>query len=84
MRSDGVDISLEEMYREFPDTVLGRPHFAAMLMKKGIVKHRQQAFDRFLAHGRPWYVKKTGTNLDDAIIAIRESGGAPRRSASSP
>lgn len=77
MRADGVDITLDEMYREFPDTILGRPHFAAMLMKKGIVKHRQQAFDRFLAHGRPWYVKKTGTNLDDAIIAIKESGGAP-------
>lgn len=77
MRADGVDITLDEMYQEFPDTILGRPHFAAMLQKKGIVKHRQQAFDRFLAHGRPWYVKKVGTNLDEAIIAIRESGGAP-------
>lgn len=77
MRADGVDITLEEMYQEFPNTTLGRPHFAAMLQKKGIVKHRQQAFDRFLAHGRPWYVKKVGTNLDEAIVAIRESGGAP-------
>ena len=77
MRADGVDITLEEMYQEFPNTTLGRPHFAAMPQKKGIVKHRQQAFDRFLAHGRPWYVKKVGTNLDEAIVAIRESGGAP-------
>ncbi|MCR5253753.1 MAG: PHP domain-containing protein [Treponema sp.] len=77
MRADGVDITIEEMYAEFPNTILGRPHFAAMLQKKGIVRHRQQAFDRFLAHGRPWYVKKIGTNLDEAIVAIRESGGAP-------
>ena len=77
MRADGVDITLDEMYQEFPNTILGRPHFAAMLQKKGIVRHRQQAFDRFLAHGRPWYVKKVGTNLDEAIIAIHESGGAP-------
>ena len=77
MRADGVDITLEEIYQEFPNTILGRPHFAAMLQKKGIVRHRQQAFDRFLAHGRPWYVKKVGTNLDEAIVAIRESGGAP-------
>ena len=77
MRADGVDITLVEIYKEFPNTVLGRPHFAAMLQKKGIVRLRQQAFDRFRAHGRPWYVKKVGTNLDEAILAIRESGGAP-------
>mgnify|MGYP002857181240 CR=1 FL=1 len=77
MQADGVQITLEEMYREFPNTILGRPHFASMLVKKGVVKHRQQAFDRFLAHGRPWYIKKIGTNLDDAIVAIKESGGAP-------
>ena len=29
MRADGVDITLEEMYQEFPNTTLGRPHFAS-------------------------------------------------------
>ena len=48
MRADGVDITIEEMYQEFPNTILGRPHFAAMLQKKGIVRHRQQAFDRLM------------------------------------
>lgn len=77
MNSDGIEITYEQMLEEFPDSIIGRPHFASMLQKKGIVKHRQQAFDRFLANGRPWYVKKIGTNLDEAILAIKESGGAP-------
>lgn len=77
MREAGVDISLEEMKEHFPDTVLGRPHFAAELVNKKVVKTRQQAFDRFLAKGRPWYVQRVGSNLDEAIIAIKESGGVP-------
>ena len=77
MREAGVDISLEEMKEHFPDTVIGRPHFAAELVNKKVVKTRQQAFDRFLAKGRPWYVQRVGSNLDEAIIAIKESGGVP-------
>ncbi len=77
MRAEGVDISLEEMQADFPDTVLGRPHFAAELVKKKVVKTRQQAFDRYLAKGRPWYVQRVGSNLDEAIVAIKESGGVP-------
>ena len=77
MREAGVDITLDEMVADFPDTVLGRPHFAAELVKKKVVKTRQQAFDRYLAKGRPWYVARVGSNLDEAIVAIKESGGVP-------
>ena len=77
MREAGVDLTLEEMQADFPDTVLGRPHFAAVLVKKKVVKTRQQAFDRYLAKGRPWYVQRVGSNLDEAIVAIKESGGVP-------
>ena len=77
MRDAGVDITLDEMVADFPDTVLGRPHFAAELVKKKVVKTRQQAFDRYLAKGRPWYVQRVGSNLDEAIVAIKESGGVP-------
>ena len=77
MRADGVDITIEELYSHFPDTVIGRPHIAAILVEKGLVRKRQQAFDKYLAKGRPWYCERVGTNLDEAIVAIRESGGIP-------
>ncbi|MBS7294207.1 MAG: PHP domain-containing protein [Treponema sp.] len=77
MQSEGVDITLDELYTDFPDTVIGRPHFAAELVKKKIVKTRQQAFDIYLAKGRKWYVERVGSNLDEAIVAIKDSGGVP-------
>lgn len=77
MNEDGIEISAEELTEDFPNTVIGRPHFAAELVKHKIVKTRQQAFDQYLARGRKWYVPRICTNLDEAIVAIRESGGVP-------
>ena len=77
MNADGVSLTLEELTTDFPDTVIGRPHFAAELVKYKVVKTRQQAFDQYLARGRKWYVPRVCTNLDEAIVAIRESGGVP-------
>ena len=77
IQADGFDLTLEEMLEDFPNTVIGRPHFAAELVKKKIVKTRQLAFDKYLAKGRPWYVNRVGANLDEAISAIKDSGGSP-------
>lgn len=75
MNEDGVPITIEEMNTDFPNTVIGRPHFAAELVKHGIVKTRQQAFDQYLGRGRKWYTPRICTNLDEAIVAIKESEG---------
>ena len=77
MNEDGVQITLDELLTDFPNTVIGRPHFAAELLKHGVVKTRQQAFDQYLGRGRKWYTPRICTNLDEAIVAIRESGGVP-------
>lgn len=77
MNDDGININIEEFYADFPNTIIGRPHFAAMLVKKGIVKTRQQAFDQYLARGKKWYCDRIGSNLDEAIVAITDSGGIP-------
>jgi len=54
---------------------LGRPHFAALLIKRRIVKNANQAFTRYLGVGRPLYVPKDGLNFEEAAALIRESGG---------
>lgn len=77
MQNAGIDISLEEIQNNFPNTEIGRPHLAKMLVLKKIVKNNQQAFDKYLGQGRPFFVQRVGANLDEAIIAIRESGGLP-------
>jgi predicted metal-dependent phosphoesterase TrpH len=54
---------------------VGRPHFAAFLVNRGIVKNREQAFFRFLAKGKPLYVPKAGLEFDEAAAAIKSAGG---------
>jgi predicted metal-dependent phosphoesterase TrpH len=54
---------------------VGRPHFAALLVKRGIVKNREQAFSRYLARGKPFYVPKKGLEFDEAVAAIKSAGG---------
>ncbi|MCL2764279.1 MAG: PHP domain-containing protein [Treponema sp.] len=56
---------------------LGRPHFAALLIKRKIVNNVNQAFARYLGVGKPLYVPKDGLLFEEAVALIRESGGIP-------
>ena len=56
---------------------LGRPHFAHLLIKRGVVKNVNQAFARYLGIGKPLYVPKEGLIFEEAVALIRESGGIP-------
>jgi predicted metal-dependent phosphoesterase TrpH len=56
---------------------LGRPHFAALLIKRGLVRNHEQAFARYLGEGKPFHVPKAGLEFDRAAALIRESGGIP-------
>jgi 3',5'-nucleoside bisphosphate phosphatase len=54
---------------------IGRPHFAAYLAEKKIVKNRKQAFSRYLGKGKPFYIPKVGVEFELALKIIHESGG---------
>ncbi|MDR2135506.1 MAG: PHP domain-containing protein [Treponema sp.] len=60
-----------------PAPSIGRPHFAALLVERGIAKNQEQAFNRYLTPGKPLYVPKSGLDFDTAQALIRESGGLP-------
>ncbi len=78
MKDDGFDVSYDELVeRNGNATCIGRPHVAEYLIAKKICKHRQQAFDKYLGKGRPYYVDRTAADLHEAIWAIQESGGVP-------
>ncbi len=77
MQTYGINVSVEELKNMFLTESLGRPHIADFLVSKKIVKTRQKAFDKFLARNMPFYEPKAGANLDEAIVAIKESGGIP-------
>ena len=75
LRASGIDISLEEVIQESGGHQVGRPHFARVLEKKGYVKSHDEAFDKYLAKGRPAYVDKRKLTSAEAIRMIGEAGG---------
>jgi predicted metal-dependent phosphoesterase TrpH len=77
MHELSIDVSWEDILAQSGGHSVGRPHFAAMLVKKRIVKNKQQAFARFLKKGKPLFVPKAGLVFAEAAALIRESGGIP-------
>lgn len=77
LQQSGFNISVEAVKKEFPQSTLGRPHIASYLVKTGACKTVQQAFDKYLGKGRPYYIHRAGANLQQAIAAIKASGGVP-------
>ncbi len=54
---------------------VGRPHFAAALVAVGAASSIDDAFDRYLANGRPGYVPKGRLTGPDVARLARASGG---------
>ncbi|QHW35346.1 PHP domain-containing protein [Paenibacillus rhizovicinus] len=54
---------------------MGRPHIAAVLIKKGYVGSMQEAFDRYLAQGAAAYANPPRLHPFEALAWIREAGG---------
>ena len=57
--------------------VIGRPHIAMAMLKQGHVKTFQEAFDKYLSHGKPAYVGKYPLTPVEAIEMIHKAGGVP-------
>jgi 3',5'-nucleoside bisphosphate phosphatase len=72
----GLDITYDEVAQLAGNLVVGRPHFARVLLNKGYVSSIQDAFDRFLKKGAPAYVEKARLSPADSIALIHNAGGA--------
>ncbi|MDF2594338.1 MAG: hypothetical protein K0R69_679 [Clostridia bacterium] len=56
-------------------TVFTRAHFAAALYKKGYVKSRSEAFDKYLGKDKPGYVQRAHFTPRECIDIIHQAGG---------
>ena len=75
MRGDGIDVTAEEMYRKYPDSTVGRPHFAVKLMEAGLARSVTEAFKKYLAPGEKYYVRRNFIPFAEAVRVIRAAGG---------
>jgi predicted metal-dependent phosphoesterase TrpH/uncharacterized membrane protein len=77
MAKQGFHISMEELHEESKGGMVGRPHFANLMLRKGYVKNYQEAFDKYLAKGMPLYMDKKRLEPKEAIRLILAAGGIP-------
>src|SRR5688572_25090075 len=74
----GVAITMEEIEAEAGGGgVVGRPHIAAVLHRKGYVSSIKQAFDKYLGTTGAAYFDKERLSPRRAFELVRESGGLP-------
>jgi predicted metal-dependent phosphoesterase TrpH len=67
-------VSLEAILAAGGESV-GRPHIAQALVDSGIVRTKQEAFERFLTLGRPAYVPRPKLTPAEAIGIVHGAGG---------
>lgn len=71
----GIDACVEELlvYSAYGQT--GRPHIADLLVDKGVVANRDQAFAKYLKRGGAAYEERFRYPAAEAITMIREASG---------
>lgn len=77
LRLAGLDITEAEVLQQVGRSpAIGRPHIADVMVAKGWVRDRTEAFDRWLNAGRPAYVVRYATATADMIRLVTAAGGA--------
>ncbi len=73
----GLPVTYDEIQEEAGGMGAGRPHIASILVRKGVVGSIQEAFDVWLAKGKPAYLDKERLDPDVAVRLAVASGGVP-------
>lgn len=72
-----LPISIDEVLTEAGEGTVGRPHIAAVMVRKGYVDSIEQAFIEYLGNSGPAYVGRERLSPRDAIRLAKASGGVP-------
>jgi hypothetical protein len=71
----GFPATMDELRAVAGEGAAGRPHIAALLVERKAVHTRQEAFDKYLGKGRPFYEPKECLELGEAMRIVKEAGG---------
>jgi predicted metal-dependent phosphoesterase TrpH len=77
LKSFGIKLNMQEVVEEAGLGVIGRPHIAEVLVKRGSVNGIGEAFAKYLGYGKPCYVPKANVNPKEAIDVIKDATGIP-------
>ncbi|MBR5515745.1 MAG: PHP domain-containing protein [Clostridia bacterium] len=75
LRQLGFDVTMHEVEELAETDVLCRAHFAKLMVKKGYVESVKEAFDKYLANGRPAYSGRQALTDEECVELINQAGG---------
>ncbi len=75
LRTLGCEVRPERIDELAAGGAVGRPHVARAMVEAGYVASVSEAFDKFLAAGKPAYVEKERFRIAEAVSLIRSAGG---------
>jgi 3',5'-nucleoside bisphosphate phosphatase len=73
----GLPIDVERVFALVQEGSAGRPHVARVMVERGYVKSVREAFDKYLAAGKPAHVPRKKVTPEDAVRLLRRAGGVP-------
>ena len=71
----GIHIPFDRVQALAGDAMIGRPHVARAMVQIGAVATEQEAFDVYLAEGKPAFVPHQGLTPAQAVQLIHDAGG---------
>ena len=74
MRQDGISVAYSDLKDRFGE-VIGKPHFAEILVEQGICSSVREAFAGYLNKGMKYAVPRKTVPVDICIDLIRGAGG---------
>jgi hypothetical protein len=85
MNSAGIKTSLRDIKKTAKESasiklyknkdIISRPHFAAWLVKKGAAANINDAFEKYLTPGKPFYIQKANLKPEKIFDIINSCGG---------
>lgn len=75
LKEDGIDLSVESIEKASGRGAIGKAHITKAIVDAGLARDINEAYKRFLAKDSPFYVKRESVRPEEAIEAIRQSGG---------
>ena len=74
MQENGIDVTYAQLKERFGE-VIGRPHFAHILIENGLAQSVPDAFDRLLGKGMKYHQYRHTLEIHEVIECIVNSGG---------
>jgi len=77
LRDLGLPVEWERVKELAGTGSMGRPHIAQAMLEKGYITSIQEAFTKYIAHGKPAYVAQKKLSPAEVVQKILQANGLP-------